>query len=331
MVVQSSPACCLSSLRPRGWGWAAAVTLSVVGTPRLLIYMLTIVARRSAGPRRRQEGPGPRAKRHTDAALSDRIGRRDLVALAILSLIGGGVPLWLAAAAGAIGIPGNDGWVYMRAADTLFRTGSLAMPGHTAASIGQVVTVQPFLWLSGGDPWAFTAYGLVFTLIGVVATYLLARRFVGTGVAVLVVLLVEAFPGFARETVAFMTDVPTFALMMLCLLLGVRWLQGRGRSMELVASIAVGLLALSIREFALAAPAAILVAAWACGRADERAWLAVVSSAFVVGVVLVLVAVASMTGRSVPTTLDIGRLAVIGPAFATLAAVLLPATVLAVG
>ena len=259
------------------------------------------------------------------------IGRRDLVALAILSLIGGGVPLWLAAAAGAIGIPGNDGWVYMRAADTLFRTGSLAMPGHTAASIGQVVTVQPFLWLSGGDPWAFTAYGLVFTLIGVVATYLLARRFVGTGVAVLVVLLVEAFPGFARETVAFMTDVPTFALMMLCLLLGVRWLQGRGRSMELVASIAVGLLALSIREFALAAPAAILVAAWACNRRDERAWLAVVSSAFVVGVALVLVAVGSITGRSVPTTLDIGRLAVIGPAFATLAAVLLPATALAVG
>ncbi len=188
------------------------------------------------------------------AARPAAIGRRDLVALAILSLIGVGVPLWLTAAAGAIGIPGNDGWVYMRAADILFHTGSLDMPGHTAASIGQVITVQPFLWLSGGDPWAFTAYGLVLTLIGVVATYLLARRFVATGAAVLVVLLLEAFPGFARETVAFMTDVPTFALMMLCLLLGVRWLQDGGRRLTLVASIAAGLLAMSFREFALAAP-----------------------------------------------------------------------------
>ncbi len=259
------------------------------------------------------------------------IGRRDLLALAILSLISVGVPLWLAAAAGAIGIPGNDGWVYMRAADTLFRTGSLDMPGHTAASIGQVVTVQPFLWASGGDSWAFTAYGLVLTLIGIVATYLLARRFIGTGAAVLVVLLVEAFPGFARETVAFMTDVPTYALTMLCLLLGVRWLQDGGRRMELVASMAVGLLALSIREFALAAPVAILVAAWARNRADERAWLAIVSSAFVIGVVVVLGAAASIPGRSIPASADLGRLIIIGPAFATLAAVLLPAIALAVG
>ena len=265
------------------------------------------------------------------ATLPAPVGRRDVVALTILSLIGVGVPLWLSAAAGAIGIPGNDGWVYMQAAEGLFRTGSLDMPGHTAASVGQVVTVQPFLWLSGGDPWAFTAYGLVLTLIGVVATYLLARCFVGTGAAVLVVLLVEAFPGFARETVAFMTDVPTYALTMLCLLLGVRWLQGGSRRMELAASMAVGLLAVSIREFALAAPVAILVVGWARGRADERAWLAALSAALAVGVLAVLALVASITGRSVPTTPDIGRLAIIGPAFATLAAVLLPATALAVG
>ncbi len=43
------------------------------------------------------------------------------------------------------------------------------------------------------------------------------------------------------------------------------------------------------------------------------------------------VAVAWITGPCWPTTLDIGRLAVIGRAFATLAAVLLPATALAVG
>ena len=49
---------------------------------------------------------------------------------------------------------------------------------------------------------------------------MLARRYLGIGSAVMVVLLVLAFPGFARSSASFMTDVPTYALMMLCLLLG---------------------------------------------------------------------------------------------------------------
>ena len=136
------------------------------------------------------------------------LDRRDAVALALLGLIGVGIPLWLAAAAGAIGLPAIDDWVYMRGAENLFRAGSIDMPGHTTAAIGQLVLVQPLLWVSRGNPWAFTAIGLIMTLIGVVATYLLARRRLGMGSAVMVVLLVEAFPGFARISATFMTDVP---------------------------------------------------------------------------------------------------------------------------
>jgi hypothetical protein len=242
-----------------------------------------------------------------------------------------GIPLWLAAAAGAIGVPSGDDWVYMRAAGSLFRTGSVDMPGHTAASIGQIVMVQPLLWLSGGDRWAFTAFGLVMALIGVASTYLLARRFVGTGSAVMVVMLVEAFPGFAREAATFMTDVPAYALAVLCLLLGTRWLQGEGRRVTLVASIGAGILAVSIREFAIAAPAVVLVAAWARNRAGERLWLAGVSGILVAGVAFVLIVAASIPGRDVPVAPDLGRLILLEPAFTTLAAVLLPAVALGVG
>jgi 4-amino-4-deoxy-L-arabinose transferase-like glycosyltransferase len=266
-----------------------------------------------------------------EGGMLGRIGRRDIFALVALGLAGVGIPLWLAAAAGAIGIPSNDDWVYMRAADSLFRTGAVVMPGHTAASIGQVVMVQPLLWLSGGSPWAFTAFGLVTTLIGVASTYLLARRFVGIGSAVMVVLLVEAFPGFAREAATFMTDVPAYALVMMCLLLGTRGLQGEGTRGTLVASIGVGLLGLSIREFAIAAPAAVLVAAWARNRADERVWLAGVSGIFAAGAAWVLIVAASIPGRDVPVTPDLGRLILLGPAFTTVAAVLLPAVALGVG
>ena len=261
-----------------------------------------------------------------------RIGRRDVFAIAVLGLIGVGIPLWLSAAAGAIGLPGNDDWVYMRGADSLYRTGSIDMPGHTAAAIGQVVLVQPLLWVSGGDPWAFTAFGLVMALIGIAATYLLARRFVGTGSAVLVALLVIVFPGFGRLAGSFMTDVPAYALVMLCLLLGTRWLQGDGGRATLVASIVAGLLAVSIREFAFAAPVAILAAAWARNRADERAWLAAITGIFVVGAGWILVASAGTPGSGgPPAPPDLVRLSLLGPAFATLAAVLLPVTILGMG
>jgi 4-amino-4-deoxy-L-arabinose transferase-like glycosyltransferase len=261
----------------------------------------------------------------------ERIGRRDMVALAALALAGIGIPLWLAAAAGAIGVPSGDDWVYMRAASSLFRTGSVEMPGHTAASIGQVVLVQPLLWLSGGDRWAFTAFGLVMAVIGVASTYLLARRFLGTGSAVMVVMLLVAFPGFGREAATFMTDVPAYALAVLCLLLGTRWLQGEGRRVTLVASIGAGILGVSIREFAIAAPAAVLVAAWARNRAGERLWLAGVSGILVAGVACVLVVAASIPGRDVPVAPDLGQLILLGPAFTTLAALLLPAVALGVG
>jgi 4-amino-4-deoxy-L-arabinose transferase-like glycosyltransferase len=263
-------------------------------------------------------------------AMLGRLGRRDLLALATLGLAGIGIPLLMSAAAGAIGVPSNDDWVYMRAAGSLFRTGSVDMPAHTTAFIGQLAMVQPFLWLSGGNPWAFTAFGLVMALIGLASTYLLARRFVGIGSAVMVVLLVEAFPGFARETASFMTDVPAYAFAVLCLLLGTRWLQGEGGRVTLVASLGAGLLAVSIREFAIAAPAAILVAAWARNRTDERVWLAGVSGILAAGVACVIVA-ASMPGRAAPVTADLGWLIYLGPAFATLAAVLLPAAAIGIG
>ncbi len=259
-----------------------------------------------------------------------RIGRRDALAIAVLSLIGVGIPLWLAAAAGVIGLPTLDDWVYMRGAESLFRTGSINMPMHSAAAVGQVVLVQPLLWLSGGSPWAFTAFGLVMALIAVVATYLLARRFVETGSAVLVVLVVVAFPGFGRLEASFMTDMPAYALIMLCLLLGTIWLQGDGGRAMLATSLAAGLLAVSIREFAIAAPVAILTTGWARNRVDERLWLAAVSVAFAAGVAWIFLVAASRPDRVAPGTPDY-PLSFLGPAFATLAVVLLPAVALGIG
>ena len=263
--------------------------------------------------------------------VNTRIDRRDLAALAILCLAAVGIPLWLSAAAGAIGIPSNDDWVYMRAAGTLYRTGTLDVTGHSAAFIGQLLMVQPLLWLSGGASWAFEAFGLLMALVAVASTYLLARRFVATGSAVMVVLLVVAFPGFVRQSASFMTDGPTFAFIALCLLLGVRWLQGDGGRATLLASLVAGLVGVSIREFALAAPVAILVAAWARSRAEERTGLAWLTGLVAAGVACVLLAADSLPGHGAPVGMDLARLGLLAPTFVTFAAALLPAIALGLG
>ena len=71
--------------------------------------------------------------------------------------------------------------------------------------------------------------------------------------AALVVVVVLAFPSFARLSASFMTDVPAFALVMLCLLLGTWWLRNDDKRV-LVLSLVAGIFAVSIRQFALAAP-----------------------------------------------------------------------------
>ena len=73
----------------------------------------------------------------------------------------------MAVAAGAVGLPSNDDWVYTHAAGSLFDTGRVDMAGHTTAFVGQLALVQPFLWLSGGQQWAFTAFELVMTSVGI--------------------------------------------------------------------------------------------------------------------------------------------------------------------
>ena len=245
-------------------------------------------------------------------------------------LVGAVVPLWMAVVAGTVGIPTLDDWVYMRGADSLFRSGQIDMPGHTAAVVGQLVLVQPFLWLSHGDRWAYPAFGLVAAALGLVASYALARRFVGVGSAAIVAFSVAAMPGFARESASFMTDVPSFSLAMLSLVFGSMWIE-RGRPVALALCVGFGIIAASIREFAVAAPAAVLAASWFLNR-PKRVWIAVAAAVLVAGLAPVLLISGSVVGRGVPTTSwGSERFILLLPAFATLAAMVLPALTLAIG
>jgi hypothetical protein len=204
---------------------------------------------------------------------------------AVLGLLSIGVafPLALGAVSGSLFIPSNDDPTYRRVAMDLYSNGHLEYNGWSSMTlIGQIFFVQPFLWLSGGAAWAFTASTAILASIGIVAGYALLRRVLSVPRSALAMLGVLIFPGFVLNTTSYMTDVPAWAMSVTCLSLGAGAFDRTGyrRWLWLAASLAVGCFAFSIREFALAAPVAVLfVFAFSFPGGRLGYWVAVIATA----------------------------------------------------
>jgi len=184
----------------------------------------------------------------------------------VLIAVGVVLPFLIALISGSLVIPHNDDFNYRRVALDLYQYGRIQLTGWTVMSlIGQLFLVQPLLWLTGGAPWAFGTMTSFTAVVGIVASYLLVRPILPASRAFLVVLAVIVFPGFLLNTWNFMTDVPAYAAMVTCLVLGAPalLLPGSAGQRWLVASLVIGVFGFSIREFAIAAPAAVLLGAFA--------------------------------------------------------------------
>jgi hypothetical protein len=191
------------------------------------------------------------------------LNRRDAVALTGILLLGVVLPTVVGAVSGSLNIPRHDDGLYRRLAIHVFDTGSLDLDGSVApALIGQLVASQPFLWLSGGQPWGLSVFGILFDSIAIIAGFLMVRRLLPTGRAAFAILLLPLFPGFLPYGPSFMTDVPAVAAEFMCLLLGMVALERRPISLPwFIAAVAVGFFGFTIREFALAAPVSVLLLA----------------------------------------------------------------------
>jgi hypothetical protein len=189
----------------------------------------------------------------------------------------------IGALSGSLFLPRNDDPDYRRVALHLYSTGRLELDGWNSMTLfGQVIFVQPFLWLAGGASWAFAASTGVFAATGIVAGFSLARRVLSVPRATVAILGVLLFPGFLQNTTSFMTDVPAWSTAVSCLSLGAVSLDRHGsrRWLWLGASMAVGCFGFSIREFAVVAPVAVLLFYAVSPQRGQRGyWIAAATTA----------------------------------------------------
>jgi hypothetical protein len=216
--------------------------------------------------------PGP-GRARLGALLPNPVWRSDRALISGLLGFGVALPVVMGFMAGSQEIPRLDDWVYRRIALELALTGVLSLHNVTTMMIGHVVLAQPFLWLSGLQPSAFVVAGIVFAVAAVLSSYVLARQFLAPERAALATLLLLIFPGYLAYATSFMTDAPALAWQMTCLALGAIALRRRpvaGR--WLLASAVVGCLGFSFREFAVAAPASLVLAALIAEPRRLRHW-----------------------------------------------------------
>ena len=219
----------------------------------------------AARPTAREGAAAPnRSAANATAGSHVRLASLDVVAVAGLLVAAVVLPLAVGAIGGVLDVPRNDDWSYRGIAMRLYQTGRLELDGAVqAASLGLALAIQPLLWLSGGEWWAFLVAGIVFDALAISAGYLLLRRILPRPLAALGMGLVVIFPAWLPYSLSFMSDVPGLAAQLTCLYFGAVALdRPRSSGRWLAAALVVGLYGYSIREFALAAPAAVLLAAF---------------------------------------------------------------------
>jgi hypothetical protein len=169
-----------------------------------------------------------------------------------------------AAVHGALGAARNDDWVYYRLAFEFFRTGHLEVDPYTSTLlVGQIVAAQPVIAVFGESVAALQIAVALLSAVTLASSYLFLRHFLPVTWAVASVACLAVGPLWGGLSVSFMSEVPALALQVLALCAAVPALRGpRLRWGWLVWSLALSLAAFSVREYALAAPAAILLTAY---------------------------------------------------------------------
>ena len=158
-------------------------------------------------------------------------------------------------------VPQNDDWSYVKGAILLHQTGGVRLQGWGQMFLlGQTYTAQPLLWLFGDRTSVLDLYGAGMAVVWLWCAYLLAKRCLGPGRAVLIVLALALWPGMGLLVSSFMTDLPAAGTSLLAMVLGLRAIDKQSR-LWLGLSILAGIWSFTIREQFVMGLGAVLIAA----------------------------------------------------------------------
>ena len=186
--------------------------------------------------------------------------------LLTLITLGVGLPLMLSAATGSISIPHNDAWSHARIAQTFATSGRIELLGWNRSSlVGQIVVLGPLgRWIV-----AQHLFVALLAIVALLATYRYLLPRLGSAKAIVGTAAVAVIPEFGLLATSYMSDIPAFAAIMLCLTVSDTAIRG-GRPGLLALSLAVGVWGVTIREQAIVAPVAVAVVAVLLWRGSAR-------------------------------------------------------------
>jgi hypothetical protein len=145
------------------------------------------------------------------------------------------VPVAIATITGSIGIPHNDDWAFLRILFEFDETGTIELVGWNEMTLlGHLALGLPVVKVFGQNIAALSVLVALVSGAGLYMLGMLAHRFVAPFYALLVVVLVGAFPGFALVTATFMTDNTAFAAQMACLWMGLLAFESRDRERDML-------------------------------------------------------------------------------------------------
>ena len=215
------------------------------------------------------------------------VTRSEVVAALVVALVVAAGWYALASSFGTVGIARNDDWSFLENAFRFADTGVFAVGGWVQMMlIGQLILAAPVIAIFGPSVAALQGLAALLAAIVLLSGYLVLRNFLSPAWALTATAVTATSAIFGLLAASFMTDIPAAAFQLLALAVGYRAL--RGSSIQwatLVVATVIGIFAFSIREYAVAALAAIWITALRKARANhaDRAF-----TAWTVGIALVL-------------------------------------------
>jgi hypothetical protein len=190
-----------------------------------------------------------------------RVAWHHLTPVAGLICLCVGWPALLAVLTGSLGIPHNDGWAYSLIAQHYAQTGSFDLLGWGEMGLaGQIVVLGPL----GTSIIVQQLFVAVLAVVGLLATYGWLVPRVGTSGALLGTALVGLTPDFGLLATSYMTDIPAYTAVVVCLFLTDQALRTQD-ARYLLGALAVGTWGVTVREQAIVGPVVavvVTVAAW---------------------------------------------------------------------